>query len=133
MKCLDTGDFSRAWGGIASLQLGLPAMWTKLRGQKHSLEHLVGWMCAGPARLAELETHKGAITEGYDADLVVWNPEKRFVVQPEMLQHRHKVTPYLNATLRGAVEATFLKGELIYDRGRFPGAPRGELLRRGER
>ncbi|HEV7966536.1 MAG TPA: allantoinase AllB [Candidatus Acidoferrales bacterium] len=133
MKCLGTGDFLKAWGGIASLQLGLPAMWTKLSGRNDSLMRLVRWMSSGPAQLAGLEKHKGAIVAGYDADIVVWNPEKRFVVQPKMLQHRHKLTPYSNQSLRGVVEATFLRGEIIYDRGRFLGAPCGRLLRRGER
>ena len=133
MKCLDTGDFIRAWGGIASLQLGLPAVWTKTRKSNDSLERLARWMCSGPAYLAGLEKYKGAIAVGYDADIVVWNPEKRFIVKAGMLQHRHKLTPYAKHSLRGVVEATFLKGEMIYDRGRFLGAPQGRLLRRGER
>jgi allantoinase len=133
MKCLDTGDFFKAWGGISSLQLGLPAMWTKSRGRNHSFHELARWLSGGPAQLAGLEKRKGAIAVGYDADMVVWNAEKRFVVNSKMLHHRHKLTPYLNQHLRGVVEATFLNGEMIYDRGRFLGAPRGALLRRGER
>jgi len=133
MKCIDTGDFSKAWGGISSLQIGLPVMWTALSGRNYSLKHLVRWMCSGPARFIGLEKQKGAIAEGYDADIVVWDPEKRFIVRPKMLHHRHKLTPYLNASLRGEVQATFLRGEMIYDHGRFPGPPRGALLRRGER
>jgi len=133
MKCLDSGDFFNAWGGIASLQLGLPAMWTKMRAQKHTLEQVAQWMCAGPAKLVGLDEHKGAMAEGYDADIVIWNPEKSFTVKPEILQHRHKLTPYLKSKLYGIVEATFLKGEMIYDRGRFLGRPKGDLLRRGER
>jgi allantoinase len=133
MKCLRSGDFFKAWGGIASLQLGLPAVWTKMGARKYSLNHLVRWMCSGPARLAGLEKHKGAIAAGYDADIVVWNPEKRFVVRRKMLQHRHKLTPYLNQPLHGVVEATFLHGKMIYDRGRFLGTPQGALIRRGER
>ena len=133
LKYLDMGDFFKAWGGISSLQLGLPVMWTKLSGRDYSLKHLVRWMCSGPARLAGLEKQKGAIAIGYDADVVIWAPEKRFVVRTKMIQHRHKLTPYLNMPLRGAVEATFLRGELIYDQGRFVGAPQGALLRRGER
>ena len=132
-KCRETGDFFRAWGGISSLQLGLPVMWTKMNGRNHSFSHLVRWMSSGPARLAGLESHKGAIAAGFDADIVIWNPERRFIVKPRMLQHRHKLTPYANRPLRGEVEATFLRGEMIYDRGRFLGAPRGALLRRGER
>lgn len=133
MKCLGTGNFMNAWGGISSLQLGLPVIWTKMGRRNDSLKHLVRWMCSGPARLAGLEKHKGGIATGYDADIVVWNPEKRFIVQPRMLQHRHKLTPYAKQSLRGTVEATFLRGELIYDRGRFLGTPRGALLRRGRR
>ena len=133
MKCLDTGDFLKAWGGISSLQLGLPAMWTKLSARNYSLNHLVRWMCSGPALLAGLENQKGAFAIGYDADIVVWDPEKRFLVRPKMLQHRHKLTPYAKQSLRGVVEATFLRGEMIYDRGRFLGKPRGALLGRGER
>jgi allantoinase len=133
MKCLYTGDFFKAWGGISSLQLGLPAMWTKLSGRNFPYKHLVRWMCSGPAQLAGVEKHKGAIAPGYDADIVIWNPEKRFIVRPEILQHRHKLTPYLGESLCGLVEATFIDGEMIYDRGRFIGTPRGTLLRRGKR
>jgi allantoinase len=133
LKCLDTGDFFKAWGGIASLQLGLSAMWTKMNGRNNSLNHLVRWMSSGPARLVGLEKSKGAIAIGYDADIVVWNPDKLFVVKPEMLQHRQKITPYANLSLRGVVEATFLRGQMIYDRGRFVGAPYGTLLRREKR
>jgi allantoinase len=132
IKCLDTGDFFKAWGGIASLQLGLPVLWTKMSRQNFSLEHLARWMCSGPAQLVGLEKRKGAIAQGCDADLVVWNPQKSFTVEREMIQHRHKLTPYLKQSLRGIVQATFLKGEMIYDRGRFLGSPRGTLLRRGE-
>ena len=133
MKCLDTGDFFKSWGGISSLQLGLPAIWTKMKRGNDSLAQLASWMCGGPAKLAGLDKQKGAIGPGYDADLVVWNPEKRFTVRPKMLHHRHKLTPYANRELRGVVVATFLYGEMIYDRGRFSGTPQGALLRRGER
>jgi len=133
MKSLKSGNFFKAWGGISSLQLGLPVTWTKFSERNFSMRHLVRSMCSGPARLAALENQKGAIAIGYDADIVVWNPEKRFTVRPQMLQHRHKLTPYAKETLRGVVEATFLRGEMIYDRGRFLGGPRGALLRRGER
>jgi allantoinase len=133
MKCLDTGNFLKAWGGISSLQIGLPVMWTGLSGRNYSLKHLARWMCSGPARLAGLEKHKGAIAAGYDADIVIWNPETRFTFRPQMLYNRHQLTPYAHHPLRGEVEVTFLRGEMIYDRGRFLGAPSGSLLRRGER
>jgi len=133
LKCLDSGDFFKAWGGISSLQLGLSAIWTKMKPGDKSLLKLMRWMCSGPATLAGLEKRKGAIAAGYDADVVVWNPEKRFRLRPRMLHHRHKLTPYAGRELRGAVLATFLRGEMIYDRGRFNGEPQGALLRRGER
>lgn len=132
MKCTDTGNFFKAWGGISSLQLSLPVTWTKSRAHNHTLKHLVQWMCAGPAHLAGLEKHKGAIAARCDADVVIWSPEKRFVVRPETLRHRHKLTPYANQRLQGVVETTFLRGEIIYDKGSFVGAPCGALLRRGE-
>jgi allantoinase len=133
MKCLKAGDFFKAWGGISSLQLGLPAIWTKMKQGNDALMRMARWMCSGPARLAGLENYKGAIASGHDADIVVWNPEKRFTVRPQMLLHRHKLTPYLNQSLRGLVQATFLRGEMIYDRGRFRGAPQGALLQPGGR
>lgn len=133
MKCKDTGNFFEAWGGIASLQLGLPVMWTKLSAKDFSLDDLARWMSTRPARLAGLEKQKGAIAAGYDADIVVWNPEKNFIVKPAMLHHRHKLTPYANQKVRGVVEATFLQGEMIYEQGRFLGTPKGALLRRGKR
>ena len=91
MKCLDTGDFFKAWGGISSLQLGLPAMWTKSRGRNHSFHELARWLSGGPAQLVGLENHKGAIAVGYDADMVVWNSEKRFLVNGKMLHYRLEI------------------------------------------
>ena len=133
LKCLDTGNFFTAWGGISSLQVGLPAIWTELKGRNFSLEHIVRWMSVGPAHLAGLDKQKGAIAVGYDADMVVWNPEDSFILRPQMLHDRHKLTPYAHRTLFGTVEMTFVKGKMIYDRGRFVGAPQGALLRRGKR
>jgi allantoinase len=132
LKCPDTGDFFRAWGGIASLQLGLSVMWTQMKGRHNSLENLARWMSSRPARLAGLGEHKGAIAAGYDADMVAWNPEESCIVFPRMLFQRHRLTPYQDRLLHGTVETTFLAGEMIYNRGRFLGAPRGVLLRRGQ-
>jgi allantoinase len=132
LKCCDSGDFLRAWGGISSLQLSLPALWTQARGRGHGVERLVDWLCRAPAELAGLDKRKGRIALGYDADLVVWDPEATFEVKPEALHHRHKLSPYNGLTLCGVVEATFLRGQKVYERGRFFGEPRGEILRRVE-
>jgi allantoinase len=133
MKKVETGDFRGAWGGIASLQLALPAVWTEARRRGFTLADLTEWMCAAPARLAGLQDRKGAIAPGHDADLVVWDPEERFTVEPGRLYHRHKLTPYAGRTLYGAVRRTLLRGETIYDEGDFPVAPSGRLLLRESR
>lgn len=133
MKSLDTGNFLEAWGGISSLQLRLPVMWTLARARGFSINHLAEWLCSAPARLVGLDERKGTIAAGFDADIVIWNPEKEFRVEPPMIHHRHKLTPYNGRILSGAVEQTYLRGRKVYDRGRFSEKPQGEmLLRRGE-
>ena len=128
MKLKETGDFLAAWGGIASLQFRLPIMWTECRKRGFALADLTEWLCTAPARLVNLADRKGVIAEGYDADLVVWNPDKEFRVTADIIQHRHKLTPYAGQTLAGVVEQTFLRGERIYDDGDLIGAPHGKLL-----
>ena len=130
MKLREEGDFLRAWGGIASLQLRLPAIWTGARARGYPPERLAAWLCAGPARLAGLTGRKGAIAAGHDADLVLWHPEKEFVVSETVLRHRHAITPWLGRTLAGVVEATYLRGEPVYARGAADQPPRGRLLTR---
>ncbi|MFY9527932.1 MAG: allantoinase AllB [Candidatus Acidiferrales bacterium] len=132
MKRKDSGDFLGAWGGISSLQLSLPAVWTSARQRGYSVRRIAEWMSGGPARLAGLEKHKGAVAVGYDADVVIWNPDATFRVDPPLLHHRHKLTPYAGRELTGVVEATFLRGRKIYDRGEFHPAPTGQALKRGQ-
>jgi allantoinase len=132
MKLRETGDFMKAWGGIASLQLSLPAVWTEAQRRGHTIRELAAWMCQGPARLAGLEKRKGAIAVGYDADLVVWDPEASFVVEAARLHHRHKLTPYDGCEMKGVVEATFLRGRKVYERGEFCGTAIGTPLLRGK-
>jgi allantoinase len=128
----DTGDFLRAWGGIASLQLGLPAVWTEARSRGYALTDVAKWMCSGPARLAGLAHKKGAIAAGCDADLVIVDPDSKFRVDPAKLLHRHKLTPYAGRELTGVVETAFLRGEKIFDQDKISEAPRGQVLRRGQ-
>ncbi len=130
MKQLDAGDFSSAWGGIASLQLGLPVTWTGARTRGVPIERVVHWMCEAPARLAGLD-RKGRIAEGCDADLVTFRPDADFVVDPARLYHRHRVTPYAGAQLRGVVDRVWLRGAEIVTGGRAGDAPRGQVLLRG--
>lgn len=130
MKLPAEGDFLRAWGGIASLQLSLPAVWTQAALRGYAVHHIAAWLCSGPARLAGLEERKGKIAVGCDADLVIWNPDAKFTVDPALLHHRHKMTPYAGRELAGVVETAFLRGRKIYDRGEFA-ATIGRVLNRG--
>jgi allantoinase len=108
------GDFFAAWGGIASLQLSLSAVWTGARARGVKPEQIARWMSTAPARLAGLQSRKGALAVGYDADIVVWDPHARFVVDPKELLHRHKVTPYAGRALFGKVTATYVGGKRIF-------------------
>jgi allantoinase len=122
LKRLDVGDFGLAWGGIAGLQVALPAVWTGARSRGIGLADVVGWMSAAPARLAGLPG-KGAIAVGRDADLVAFAPEERFTVG--RLEHRNPVTPYAGHELTGVVRRTWLRGR------EADGSPLGRLLHRG--
>src|SRR5205823_4094125 len=93
LKKLEAGDFAAAWGGIASLQLGLPVIWTEAQRRGLSPVELAEWMCTGPARLARLEWSKGRIAKGFDADFVLWDPVAPYEVLAGRIEHRHKVTP----------------------------------------
>jgi allantoinase len=131
LKLSKAGDFLRAWGGIASLELGLSAVWTQAASRGYAVPRVAEWLCSGPARLARLDKRKGTIAVGFDADLVIWNPKGEFTVDPGRLHQRHKITPYAGRKLSGIVETTFLRGRKVYDRGEFSASPLGQILRRG--
>jgi len=129
---LKKGSFFEAWGGIASVQLGLRAVWTEARRRGFGLEDVCRWMSEGPARIAGLE-RKGAIAEGKDADLVVFEPDEASEVDPSELHHRNPITPYAGKRLDGRVAATYVRGVQVYSDGRFLDVPSGRLLARGAR
>ncbi|WP_426492382.1 allantoinase AllB [Hymenobacter sp. 102] len=130
LKQLTTGDFTTAWGGIASLQLALPVLWTAAQARGASLSDVVRWLSTNPARLAGQQHRKGRIAPGYDADLLVLDAEASITVTEELLHHRHKVSPYLGRELRGVVQQTYLAGELAYDRPAFRHLKQGTILTR---
>lgn len=130
MKLRESGDFMNAWGGIASLQLRLPIIWTEARRRGFTVHDMTKWLCANPARQVSMQARKGAIAVGNDADLVVWNPHEQFTVAAGALHHRHKITPYEGEVLSGIVQKTFLRGRKIYDGGHFVDAPSGHMLLR---
>jgi len=132
LKGLDTedprGDFRAAWGGISSLQVTLPAVWSAARERGFSVTDVAHWMCAAPARLAGISDRKGSITAGRDADLVIWEPEVRWTIQANALQHRHKLTPYAGRTPFGVIRCTLLRGETVFDDGALLDRPIGRPL-----
>lgn len=131
MKLCDTGDFLKAWGGISSLQLRLPVMWTEAKQRGFTINQLAEWLCRAPATLVGMDRRKGAIAVGCDADIVIWNPNQEFRVSPSLIHHRHKLTPYAGEVLRGVVEKTFLRGQIVYDGGEFVES-RGSLVLRAD-
>jgi allantoinase len=125
MKRIGEGNFRTAWGGIASLSIALPLMWTEAGKRGFTLIDLARWMATAPARLAGCDARKSKIAEGYDADFVVFDPDREFMVTEDRLHYRHPVSPYLGETLRGIVKATYLRGNSVFSEGTFPGLPNG--------
>ncbi|MGI9019032.1 MAG: allantoinase AllB [Euzebya sp.] len=123
----ETGDFMAAWGGISSLQIGLPLVWTEARRRGHDLAAVMRWMSFGPAQIAGL-SGKGAIAAGHAADLVVFDPDARWQIDGTALHHRHPVTPHHDRPVTGAVISTYLAGQLVVHDGQPVGDPTGRLL-----
>jgi allantoinase len=128
MKLPERGDFLGAWGGIASLQLRLPVVWTEAKERGFSLIDLTKWLCSGPAKQVGLQNRKGSLAEGFDADLIIWNPDQQFEVKPTALFHRHKISPYRGELLQGVVQKTFLRGRKLYDGREVTGPSAGKFL-----
>jgi allantoinase len=129
MKRLDERSFRAAWGGISSLSLALPVMWTEAVARGFTLADIARWMAEGPARLAGCQTTKGRIAKGFDADFVVFDPEAEYFAREEHLYYRHRVSPYLGEKLRGAVKATYLRGDRVFENGQHAGEPLGREFR----
>jgi allantoinase len=125
MKQMERGDFRGAWGGIPSVSVALSLMWTEASRRGFSLVDIVRWLAEGPAQLAGVGDRKGRLAAGFDADMVVFDPEAEWTVTAADLHYRHAISPYLGERLTGKVLMTFLRGECIYKQGSFLGEPRG--------
>lgn len=132
MKNLTEGSYTEAWGGISSLQLTLPVIWTECRNRGYSLADLTNWLSSGPAKFIGFGNQKGEISKGFDADLVCWDPEAEFQVDTSIIHHKHKLTPYQNERLFGMVKKTYLRGKMVYNNGGFPMDPPGKPLLRND-
>ena len=130
MKRLDEGSFKTAWGGISSLSLALPVIWTEASRRGFTLTDLTRWMSEEPARLAGCSARKGRIAEGLDADFVIFEPEAEFVVTKDGLHYRHPLSAYLGERLRGVVKATYLRGQIVFNDGQFFKEARGREIQR---
>src|SRR5712692_9196984 len=130
MKRLAERNFRAAWGGISSLSLALPVMWTEASGRGFTLADIARWMAEDPARLAGCEARKGRLAKDFDADFLVFDPETEFIATEAHLYYRHRVSPYLGEKLLGAVKATYLRGNCVFADGTFPGDPGERELRR---
>ncbi len=127
MKQIESGDLSKAWGGIAGLQFTLPVVWTAAEKRGFEIADMARILSAHPAKFLGL-SQKGQIKEGFDADLVVWQPEKTVEITVENIQHRHKITPYLSQILRGAVLQTYVNGQLVFKDNVFVNLREGRVL-----
>ena len=127
VKEIQSGDFNKAWGGIASIQFALPVLWTAAKKHQCTLNDMARWLCEKPALLPQLK-NKGKIEKGYDADFVVWDPEQIFTVTRDLILHKHKITPYLNEELFGVVKQTWLGGEKLFADGKILHLNKGHIL-----
>ncbi|MEN9571071.1 MAG: allantoinase AllB [Bacteroidota bacterium] len=128
LKQTESGNFMQAWGGIASIQYALPVLWTAARERGCSMQQVAQWLCQKPALLAGLHHKKGSIAAGFDADLVVLDDEKSFVVEDASCLHRHKLSPYNGERLYGVVQQTYLAGQLVYEEGSVLALNKGKII-----
>lgn len=130
LKLLDSSDFAKGWGGIASLQLTLPLVWTEAKKRGFTLPEVSRLLSEKPALFAGLQGRKGTLSPGSDADFTVFDPDAKFVVRAKGIHHRHKITPYDGWELEGRVESTYLRGRKIYGEGQLAGGAHGNVLKR---
>ncbi len=131
LKLIEQGDLDKAWGGISSLQFSLSLVWTEARKQGIDLIELSNLMSKNTAEFVNL-SKKGEIKTGNDADFVIWNPDEKYLITKELIEHRHKITPYEGMEVYGAVKATILGGTIIYNNNKFEG-PYGSPIIRGNK
>jgi allantoinase len=128
IKELDSGNVAKAWGGISSLELSLPVVWTKARERGFKIEDMARLMSENVAVFLSLDKKKGKIQKGMDADLMIWNPEDSFIADQSKVHYRHKISPYHGQKLYGVVRTSILNGSIVYDNGNFLSLRQGKLI-----
>jgi allantoinase len=119
LKCLESGSFTKAWGGIAGLQFSLPTVWTEMVKQGLDLSDLIRLMCTRTSQFVGLNDRKGSIALGMDADFVIWDPQEMDVIQANRILHRHKTSPYVGRQVQGKIKQVFLRGHSIYSSSEY--------------
>lgn len=130
IKELKSGNIAKAWGGISSLELSLPAIWTKAREKGFQIQDMARLMSENVAEFLSLDKKKGKIKKGMDADIMIWDPEESFTVDQAEVHYRHKISPYHGQKLYGVIKTTILNGSVIYDNGNFLSLRQGKLIMR---
>ncbi len=130
LKQIESGNLKLAWGGISSIQFSLAIIWTEAQKRGFNILQISKLMSKNIAKFIGMNNSKGSIKEGYDADLVVWNPEQKFTVKAADIHYRHKISPYVGEELTGVVKQTYLKGKKVFENGNFISLPQGEILLR---
>ncbi|KAG8823855.1 hypothetical protein FRC18_010650 [Serendipita sp. 400] len=128
LKNVAGGDFMKAWGGISGLGLGLSAIWTGAKKRGYGIRDVVRWTCENTATHARLDSRKGKIEVGYDADLIIWDPDKEVQITREELHFKNKLSPFEGVTLLGQVQQTFVRGVLAWSHEKQFQKPLGQLL-----
>ncbi len=131
LKRLEEQNLWDAWGGISSLQFGLSLIWNYLKINNYSIEYLVKWMCENPAKLVGLENQKGQIKKGFQADFVIWDPNKKHTIDKKEILFKNKMSAYEQHKVFGVIEQTILAGVVIYDKNKennFTHKPNGRYL-----
>jgi allantoinase len=130
LKKIDTGNLKEAWGGIASIQFSLPVVWTAAKKRGFSTNEITNLMSTHVTKFIGLEHSKGKLQKGYDADIVVWDPEQKFTVEASAIQYRHKISPYVGEELSGVIKQTYVGGKKVYENGNFISLPQGSIVLR---
>lgn len=128
LKCLENGDFIKAWGGISSLQFGLSLFWTQAKHRGLSIFDLHKYITYMPAMLVGLHNVKGQIATNFDADFIIWDPHSTICIEEKMIHHKNKTTPYLGKNLYGKVLKTVVRGHVVYDNEKIVDKPIGKLI-----
>ncbi|MES2591195.1 MAG: allantoinase AllB [Bacteroidota bacterium] len=128
LKKIESGNLKEAWGGIASIQFSLPVVWTAAKNRGFSLSDIAKLMSTNIASFIGEGASKGQLKAGFDADIVVWDPEQKFVVERDAIQYRHKISPYVGEELYGVVKQTYVGGKKVYENGNFISLPQGKII-----